>query len=151
MYKKTMVFLLVLASLVFMSFPALALGQSAESPDKDFSHPVKLYALDLYGNGFGLKEVLGYGEPGWYLTFNAQGTSMDSLRMQAGVIYRIPESFLVWRFYGGGGLEYRHDGQTVAPYVVGGSELLSFLFAEHGFTLTGNGEQFTRGGFRLRF
>jgi len=60
--------------------------------------------------------------PNVYLTANLDYLRSESdLRLQAGAAYMIPRKILIFRFYGGGGLEYSRNQGYMYPYLMIGT------------------------------
>jgi len=59
-----------------------------------------------------------------YLTGNMDYIGNDeNLIFQGGLAYMIPPKILLFRFYGGGGIEYSRNDYRTAPYVMVGTKL----------------------------
>jgi len=68
--------------------------------------------------------------PNIYLTGNLDYISSKSdLLLQTGAAYMIPRKILIFRFYGGGGLEFSRNHGFNYPYVVIGTNFW-FLYTE---------------------
>lgn len=59
-----------------------------------------------------------------YLTGNLDYSSGDEdLIFQAGAAYMVPRKILIFRFFGGGGLEFSRNNTSMYPYVTIGTKL----------------------------
>jgi hypothetical protein len=59
-----------------------------------------------------------------YLTGNLDyRRSKNNLTLQAGTAYMIPKRIVIFRFYGGGGMEYSRNQGYMYPYVLLGTKL----------------------------
>ena len=64
-----------------------------------------------------------------YLTGNLDYVgSRSDLILQAGAAYMIPRKILIFRFFGGGGLEFSRNDGYMYPYVMIGTKLWVFHF-----------------------
>jgi hypothetical protein len=86
-----------------------------------------------------------------YLTGNLDYDSDESdLLLQAGAAYMIPRKFAIFRFYGGGGMEFSRNNGYLYPYVMAGTNFWVF-FTEIVHPLRNNKSPGYRLGFSLSF
>ena len=86
-----------------------------------------------------------------YLTGNLDYVSDESdLLFQAGTVYMIPRKFLIFRFYGGGGMEFSRNNGYLYPYVMAGTNFWIF-FTEIVHPLRNNKSPGYRLGFSFSF
>jgi hypothetical protein len=86
-----------------------------------------------------------------YLTGNLDYDSGESdLLFQAGAAYMIPHKFSIFRFYGGGGMEFSRNNGYQYPYVMAGTNFWVF-FTEIVHPLRNNKSPGYRLGFSLSF
>lgn len=76
--------------------------------------------------------------------------SENDLLFQAGAAYMIPARVLMFRFYGGGGIEAARNRSQLYPYVMVGTNFW-FLFSEVAYPLRSNMEPLYRFGFKISF
>jgi len=135
--------ILVSAFCVTDSFTKCRRQQTYRSPDSIvtfsfFIHPIRVgYKHRLIGNVF--------------LTGNVDYVSSESeLLLQAGAAYILPRKILLFRLYGGGGLEVSRNYGTLYPYIVAGTKFL-FFYAEIIHSLENNKSPGYRFGFSFSF
>ena len=64
-----------------------------------------------------------------YFTGNMDYIGRDTeLRLQVGAAYMFPKKFLIFRYFGGGGIEYSRNNSSVYPYLMAGTKLWIFHF-----------------------
>ncbi len=64
-----------------------------------------------------------------YFTGNMDYIGRDTeLILQVGAAYMFPRKFLIFRFFGGGGIEYSRNNSSVYPYIMAGTKLWIFHF-----------------------
>lgn len=86
-----------------------------------------------------------------YLTGNLDYVSDESdLLFQAGAAYMIPRKFSIFRFYGGGGMEFSRNKGYLYPYVMAGTNFWVF-FTEIVHPLRNNKSPGYRLGFSFSF
>ena len=86
-------------------------------------NPDNYFSLSFFISPFsvGLKHQL---TKSIYLTGNMDYIGHDqNLVFQGGLAYIIPHKILIFRFYGGGGIEYSRNDYQAAPYVMLGTKL----------------------------
>jgi len=86
-----------------------------------------------------------------YLTGNMDYIDSDrELLFQGGAAYMIPEKFLIFRFYGGGGIEFSRNRGDMYPYAMIGTNFW-ILFTELVHPLQSGSAPSYRLGFSLSF
>ncbi|MGB8952930.1 MAG: hypothetical protein WCC06_09750 [Candidatus Aminicenantales bacterium] len=87
----------------------------------------------------------------FFLTGNMDYSSQEKdLLFQAGAAYMIPKKFLIFRFYGGGGVEFSRNNGYSYPYVSIGTNFW-VLYSEIVHPLRSSSEPGFRFGFSLAF
>lgn len=129
--------LLCLVSLAVMAFGSVALAEQR-------AH------VDFYGSrssaGIGAGQVI-VGDLMGRVNIDNLGTS--DLSMSGSVVYVIPRKFIIFEYYGGGGIDVRPATEEFGTHIVLGSRFLWF-FSEAEYKLIDRGTTY-RGGIRLRF
>jgi len=113
--------LLGLMVMGFCATDVLARTKKFESPDHYFT-------LSFFINPWsvGYKHRI---SPNMYLTGNLDYLGhREDLTFQAGAAYMVPRKFLIFRFFGGGGLEYSRNNGYMYPYLMVGTKLWIFHF-----------------------
>jgi len=78
-----------------------------------------------------------------------QGSETD-LKFRAGAVYLIPRKIIIFRFYGGGGLQYSRNQGYQYPYLAVGTRFL-FLFSEIIHPIESQATPEYRLGFSIKF
>lgn len=115
--------MLMIAIIAFSASDAIAGKRRSRAPD----HYINVSLFLFHPWSVGYKHCI---TRNVYLTGNMDYIDSDrDLLFQMGAAYMIPTKFLIFRFYGGGGMEFSRNHGDMYPYVVVGTNFW-ILFTE---------------------
>jgi len=116
MKKYLIIIFLWLLLVGIFAIDGMAHSKKTNNPDNYLSFSFFITPLSV-----GLKHQL---SKSIFLTGNMDYIGHDqNLIFQGGLAYMIPRKIWIFRFYGGGGIEYSRNDYQTAPYVMVGTKL----------------------------
>ena len=119
MKKYLTIFILSLLIIVFCTQNTFARVKRVEMPKNYLT-----FSFVIHPASVGYKHLIA---ENIYLTTNLDYVHSDSeLYFQSGAAYMIPYKFLIFRFYGGSGLQFSRNHGYQSPYVMLGTKIWIF-------------------------